>query len=256
MNRLKNLKPAAMTIINKEEVVRLTELETGFFDRLSIRNIKLVEAQLKTTCIGPDLYGALVAALTDFSGALQYSSGTTYTIGETVFYNGVYREATKSTTLEPSHDFAWKDAEKFNDAALNELWNEKGLGEVFAYAVLADSLPLIKTKTRNAGLVNNFSSGEQRAVQYDIRDAEDYIINTAGRWIDVFVANYKTAGLPYSVPCVDNYEQCTCNSACASGEATNLERIFYGGFDYIGQTNTLCRACKRKMYNSGHYGVY
>lgn len=128
----------------------------------SFRELYGIEYKEARTCIGLDLWNAMIDAKVDYSDVQPYASGTSYSIGDVVSYNGIYRKATEVTESLPSSS-SWDDAPIFEgDCA--EKYNElfcTFLAPYFAHHVLSIRLPYIWTQIKDIGVFSVDQSGQK-----------------------------------------------------------------------------------------------
>lgn len=241
------------TVINKEEVLEFLDLEHPLIDRKAVKGIFLAEQILKRNCLG-DFYDLLLGAKIDHSNVDEYEPGQSYTAGNVVLYRGVYRQAKSSTSLEPNFSSDWKDASKFNDNTYNDLWENRGLGMLFASVCMLYSLPTISVQIRTAGVMKSKGGRQDSAPDINTEDLSYFYGNQAAQLITVVQDYMSSAGIAESEHLLCNKNQCTCSNACSdTTELSDMEKLFYGSIQ-----NRIVEQCSfcQKRYNTSGYGVY
>ena len=153
-------------LLTKADIVRFTPVALPF-NPCTLREAYLIEYTEATSCIGADLWQAMVDALADYSSASAYDSETTYQVGNVVSFKGVYRQATVETSQIPDFSDHWTDAPKFtgdNATDFNELYCTF-LGPYLAHVVLSERLPYIVTQLTDEGITYG-------GRKYNAQDAE------------------------------------------------------------------------------------
>lgn len=144
--------PLVQTLISPTEVVQLSNVDTNFAV-CSFRTIYNIELYVFRKYLCKGFYDALVDDLIDRTGTLVYDDSTAYIAGNVVEWRGTYYEALAPTTgNRPSVSAFWEVADKFNQAAYNDLWN-KHLAEYLSLSVLKHQLPFVMNKIKDEGVL-------------------------------------------------------------------------------------------------------
>lgn len=142
------------TLLTPKDVIQFTGVNINVTPCTfrELYNIEMYEAR---KCIGYDFWLVMVAALADYSDKPEYTSGTTYSEGDVVKYQGVYKIALQDTDKVPTVSTDWENAPRFSgDCAesYDGLFCDF-LAPYLAHKVLAKRLPYIWTQIRDTGVV-------------------------------------------------------------------------------------------------------
>jgi len=134
------------------DVVQFGDVKVPF-SFCSIGEVFQIEYREARTCIGMDLYDAMVAAKADYSDVEEYVAGT-YLAGEVVLFEGKYYEALTETIREPTVVSDWKVADHFTGpcAEAYEVFYCRFLAPYLAKVVLSEKLPYIVTQISDGGI--------------------------------------------------------------------------------------------------------
>jgi len=148
----------------------------------SFRDLFQIEFREARNCLGVDFWNDIKAALADHSAEPAYESGTTYNAGDIVKFEGIYYEATTTTTAIPTVASDWEEAPKFTGACA-EKYDDfycDFLGPYLAFTVLSVRLPYLRNVATDIGVIqyegNRYEPAEMkeyRSLQHAIdRDRE------------------------------------------------------------------------------------
>ncbi|MEL6275696.1 MAG: hypothetical protein AAFU03_11380, partial [Bacteroidota bacterium] len=87
-------------LLSPSEVIRWTPVQLPF-NPCTLRELYGIEYEQAKSCLGLQLWQAMIDALADYSEATYYNADTTYQIDDVVIWNGGYRIATAPTTQIP-----------------------------------------------------------------------------------------------------------------------------------------------------------
>ena len=241
--------------MNKEEILRKSQLSSHLVSRCLIGDIGLVELEEREHCLGADLYDAMVADLVDYSAALPYTSGS-YTAGDVVIYKGLYYEALVNTSSEPNNSAAWSLAKKFASDFYNDFY-ESVLGRYLALAVLRDSTPMVKTRVRDAGTVKLRGVRESPASRDEFEDLQNSILIKIYRAYNAMISYAAEHSGEGAIGTIKGLEvNCTCGSNLVGIDA--MEAMFYTQVEWdYAATVKGCNNCrKRRFSNTNNYDVF
>lgn len=153
-----------MNLLLPREVILYSKID-DHFPPCDLDDIREIESYQFTTCLGGDFYDALVADLTDVSGATAYDSGTSYNQGDMVIYDGLYYTADQNSPAEPPTQ--WTLVDKFQTTCNNDLWCN-GLARYLSLVVVRETIPLIATQIGSKGIVKkkgeDFEPASEKAI--------------------------------------------------------------------------------------------
>lgn len=157
------------TLITEQEVIYYGGISiTG--SPCSFRNLFNIEYREFRNCLGIDFREDILGAVVDYSSKPNYTSGTTYALGDIVRFNGSYYKAKKETTLIPSMVSDWEIAPKFSGTC-SDLYEElycMFLAEYLALVVLRATAPFLATQIGSEGIIQfqgtNFKPADEKAV--------------------------------------------------------------------------------------------
>lgn len=152
------------TLTTPNDVVTLSGFAPGVpvCELQELYNIEFKEAR---RCLGFDLWSRMVDALASYDDAPEYTSGTTYAIGDVVKWRGEFSMATVETTAAPDIRSDWGPVPKFTGdaAAFYDTLYCSFMGPYLSLTVIGERLPFIWSKVQSVGVVQ-YDGGEFKTV--------------------------------------------------------------------------------------------
>lgn len=215
---------AQKTILQPSDVVLFTNVQKDF-PKCEIKSIFSMEYCEFTQCLGSAFQTRLFEDLVVYD-CQYYDNAQAYSIGDTVFYEGVVRIAIQAGTgnLPSNHEF-WENAVRFATPCLETLWCNF-LGPYLAWSMVLIQLPFVHLKIGPAGLVKILGPNIQPGSTSDYRAVQAAILankETAFLNLDHYMRNNNSDG------CFDDYkgnavtccgdcgyltDDCTCSNDC------------------------------------------
>jgi len=169
------------TLLQPSDIALYTGVDVTI-STCNFREIWNIEYREARKCIGFDLWEAMIAAKADYSAATSYVVGS-YSEGDVVEFQGVYKRAKTDTSNPPTVKTDWENAPRFDEentcASLYETIFCDFLGPYLANKVLGNKLPYIWRKISDKGIVvyngNEFKASDKedfdRLISAIYRDA-------------------------------------------------------------------------------------
>lgn len=196
----------------------------------SFRELSAIEQIAAISCLGRELYEAIIAAKVDYTGTPEYAAGVTYNVGDVVTFRGILKRAKVQTTAIPDDVTAWEFAPTFEGVCstfFNDFYCDY-YAPWMSYVVLSKRLIYIAAQVGDTGIsfgdtnYNTTNKGIydslERAINRDAEAAylllEDYLTRTATTDADNCFRSWK--GLP------DNTETPLCG--CQNPKCNGCER--------------------------------
>lgn len=175
------------TLLTPRDVIRFTNVKLDITP-CNFRELYSLEYYEARTCLGIDFWGAMIAALADYSDKDEWEAGA-YSEGDIVKFQGVYMIALEDTTQTPQNATAWGNAPLFEGdcaTAYDDLFCDF-IGPYLAYKALAKKLPYIWTQIRDTGVLV-YNGGE-----FDTANDKEYtrLLNAVHSDARVSLGNLK-----------------------------------------------------------------
>ena len=144
------------TLCRPSDVIQYSPVKLTF-NPCEFRELYNIEQEQRRKCLG-GLYNDMVAALADYSTAVNYVSGTTYNEGDVVAFTTnlqrLYYVALVTTTALPTVATDWELAPRFtgNCAETFEGVFCDYIGPYLAHTVVGNRMPYIYTKLTDVGV--------------------------------------------------------------------------------------------------------
>lgn len=154
------------------EVIKYSGVKLPF-NPCSFQELHAIEYHQARTCLGFDLWEAMVAAVADYSATADWVSGTTYNQADLVKFQGYVYIATAVTTTEmPTVKADWSLAPKFDSGnACATKYDDffcNFLAPYLAKKILHQRLPYVKTRIMDMGILeyadNRYETAEEDSV--------------------------------------------------------------------------------------------
>ena len=146
----------SQTLMSPTEVIKYSGVKLPF-NPCSFSELYQIEYHQARTCLGIELWEAMIAALADYSSVTEWIQGTTYNQDDLVSFRGLVYIATAVTTDNmPTVAADWDLAPKFAAGDCQDSYNTlycSFLAPYLAKTVLHQRLPYIKTRIHDIGVL-------------------------------------------------------------------------------------------------------
>lgn len=133
---------AQQTLLNQFEIIKYTGIRQDT-PLCAFNLIFQIEYKEFRKCLGISFYEELKEDLITHVYT-TFKSGTNYTVGQKVTFQGVIYEAINATTQAPIYATDWKEVKKFNKECFNKLWCNF-LATYLAWRVLREHQPYLES---------------------------------------------------------------------------------------------------------------
>lgn len=212
------------TLTTPKEVVEYTAVKLAF-NTCTFRDIWTVEYNQADLCLGLDFLDDMIGALSDYSAATTWTTGSSYDTDEVVKHRGIYYQATgDGITSQPgTNSTDWIHAPKFADGDCKdkylEAW-EGYLGPYLCWTILEEQLPFIRRQISDRGVLEvdgdkyNTSSDEEFTILKHALNRRRYLSwKNWKTWINLD-ANKNLNCFSNYKPFVNNGEECPRPGGC------------------------------------------
>lgn len=141
------------TLLNAEEVIQLTPVQSNFPTAYINQGIYLNEVTVFMNWLGRDFRNDLIEDMVDYSAATPWVNGTAYAIDAQVIHKGlVYISLITDNNLPPQNPVGWKLGDKFEEEDYQTLW-EDSLGLHLALEILKPALTFTTYEADSGGIM-------------------------------------------------------------------------------------------------------
>lgn len=165
-------------IITEYEVVRYSPADRTFPMDVICQRIDTVEEKIGREKLGYDFFAALVADKAATPTGAEWVECGDYALDDVVLKDGVYYKSTAANNnTDPLDDgSSWVQYDKFSTSCYNTMWS-KYLRAIFAYTVLADSIPFATRRVTGAGLLiqERDERGRRSGTNMEIQKQQEWL---------------------------------------------------------------------------------
>jgi hypothetical protein len=198
------------TLYSSYELVKLSPINIKFDANALCPVLDIEEEKLFRTCLGMELYDAMLADKKPLPLATNFSASRSYSVGEHVVLNGVYYVCFNAYTANGVFNDSFTEFKKFNSDVYNEL-SHRYLAKLISFTCIRSIVVYKYLDFTNIGVVKNKTENSDSADTKDISMYKHELEGDIADLYDNMIAYMKRKGL-LSV-------NAGCNSGC--GEPIN-----------------------------------